>query len=248
MRRMIAAVAAGACLALASTAAPAQDYPARPVKIVVPFDAGGPADVYARFLAQRLQEAMGQPFVVENRPGAGSLIGTEAVARSAPDGYTLLLMSNTQTVNESLVPNKPYALMRDFVAVAPINYSDLVLVVNPAVCRRQRCRSRQARQGEARHAQLRVVRDRHAVPHGGRAVQGDGRRGHRPRSVQGQRRRAHGRAGRAGRHDVRCGDDDERPRARRQGEGARHDRGQRPRRCCPASRRSPRPACAGTKR
>jgi tripartite-type tricarboxylate transporter receptor subunit TctC len=123
----------GAALALAGAAAPAQDFPARPVKIVVPFDAGGPADVYARYLGARLQESMGQPFVVENRPGAGSLIGTDAVAKSAPDGYTLLLMSNTHTVNESLVPNRPYALLRDFVAVAPINYSDLVLVVNPQV-------------------------------------------------------------------------------------------------------------------
>jgi tripartite-type tricarboxylate transporter receptor subunit TctC len=111
----------------------AQDYPNRPVKIIVPFAAGGPADVYARFLAQRLQEAMGQPFVVEDRPGAGSVTGTDAVAKSPPDGYTLLLMSNAQTVNESLIPNKPYALLRDFVPVAPINYSDLVLVVHPAV-------------------------------------------------------------------------------------------------------------------
>ena len=111
----------------------AQDYPTRPVKIIVPFAAGGPADVYARFLAQRLQDAMGQPFVVEDRPGAGSVVGTEAVAKSAPDGYTLLLMSNTHTVNESLMPQKPFQLMRDFAAVAPINYSDLVLVVNPEV-------------------------------------------------------------------------------------------------------------------
>jgi tripartite-type tricarboxylate transporter receptor subunit TctC len=98
---------------------------------VVPFAAGGPADNYARFIGQRLSDTMGQPFVVENRPGAGSVIGTDAVAKSAPDGYTLLLMSNTQTVNETLIPNKPYALMRDFVGVAPINYSDLVLVANP---------------------------------------------------------------------------------------------------------------------
>jgi hypothetical protein len=111
----------------------AQDYPNRAVKIVVPFAAGGPADVYARFLAQRLQDAMGQPFVVEDRPGGGSVVGTDVVAKSAPDGYTLLLMSNTHTVNESLMPDKPFKLMRDFVAVAPINYSDLVLVVNPAV-------------------------------------------------------------------------------------------------------------------
>ena len=120
-------------LSLLATLASAQEYPSRAVKIVVPFAAGGPADVYARFLAQRLQEAMGQPFVVEDRPGGGSVVGTDIVAKSAPDGYTLLLMSNTHTVNESLMPSKPFQLMRDFVAVAPINYSDLVLVVNPAV-------------------------------------------------------------------------------------------------------------------
>ena len=69
----------------------------------MPFAAGGPADVYARFLATRLQESMGQPFIVDNRPGAGSIIGTDAVAKSPADGYTLLLMSNTHTVNESLI-------------------------------------------------------------------------------------------------------------------------------------------------
>ena len=120
-----------AMLLLESLAAQAQNYPARPVKMVVPFSAGGPADNYARFLAQRLQDILGQNFVVDNRPGAGSVIGTDLVAKAAPDGYTLLVMSNTQTVNESLIPNKPYALMRDFVGVAPINYSDLVLVANP---------------------------------------------------------------------------------------------------------------------
>ncbi|HEX7436233.1 MAG TPA: tripartite tricarboxylate transporter substrate binding protein [Caldimonas sp.] len=106
----------------------AQDYPTRTVRIIVPFAAGGPADVYARFIGQRLQEVLGQAFIVDDRPGAGSIIGTDAVAKSTPDGYTLLLMSNTHTVNESLIPTKPFQLMRDFVAVAPINYSDLVLV------------------------------------------------------------------------------------------------------------------------
>ena len=120
-------------LAALCSAALAQDYPNRPVKIIVPFAAGGPADVYARFLAQRLQEALGQPFVVDDRPGGGSIVGTDAAAKSAPDGYTLLLMSNTHTVNESLIPNKPFVLTRDFVPVAPINYSDLVMVVHPSV-------------------------------------------------------------------------------------------------------------------
>jgi tripartite-type tricarboxylate transporter receptor subunit TctC len=118
---------ASALLVLAPWAA-AQDYPSRPVRVVVPFAAGGPADVYARFMATRLQEALGQGFVVDNRPGAGSVIGTDAVAKSPPDGYTLLLMSNAHTVNESLIPNKPFQLMRDFVPIAAINYSDLVLV------------------------------------------------------------------------------------------------------------------------
>jgi tripartite-type tricarboxylate transporter receptor subunit TctC len=126
-------LAIGMASTVAVLPALAQTYPARPVRVVVPFAAGGPADVYARFMAQRLQEALGQPFVVDDRPGAGSVIGTDSVAKSAPDGYTLLLMSNAHTVNESLIPNKPFQLMRDFVAIAPINYSDLVLVANPAV-------------------------------------------------------------------------------------------------------------------
>ena len=123
----------GLAATVLATSAVAQTYPSRPVKIIVPFAAGGPADNYARFLAQRLQEALGQPFVVDDRPGAGSVIGTDAAAKAAPDGYTLLLMSNTHTVNESLIPDKPFKLMRDFVAIAPINYSDLVLVANPAL-------------------------------------------------------------------------------------------------------------------
>ena len=129
----LAALIATLAAALAAATSQAQDYPARSVRMVVPFAAGGPADIYARFLAQRLTESLGQSFVVDNRPGGGAVIGTDAVAKSAPDGYTLLVMSNAHTVNESLMTNKPYALMRDFVGIAPINYSDLVLVVHPSV-------------------------------------------------------------------------------------------------------------------
>jgi tripartite-type tricarboxylate transporter receptor subunit TctC len=111
----------------------AQEYPSKPVKIIVPFAPGGPADIYARAIAQRLQEALKQSMIVENRVGGGAVIGTDAAAKSAPDGYTLLMMSNTQTVNESLIPNKPYQLMRDFVPVAPVNSSDLLLVINPSL-------------------------------------------------------------------------------------------------------------------
>src|SRR6185312_1840157 len=108
------------------------DYPNRVVKFIVPFGVGGPADIYARVLAQYLGEKTKQSFIVEDRPGAGSIIGSDLVAKSAPDGYTLLIMSNTHTTNETLVPNKPFQLMRDFVPVASINSSDLVMVVPTA--------------------------------------------------------------------------------------------------------------------
>jgi tripartite-type tricarboxylate transporter receptor subunit TctC len=110
----------------------AQDYPVKPVRIIVPFAAGGPADLFARVMAQRLQESLGQNFIVENKVGGGAIIGTDAAAKAAPDGYTLLMMSNTHTVNESLIPVKPYELLRDFVPVAPINSSELLLVVHPS--------------------------------------------------------------------------------------------------------------------
>src|SRR5215468_8392010 len=122
-------------IALLATPAVAQDYPSRPVKIIVPFGPGGPADVVARQLGSILQENFGQPFVVENRTGAGGVIGTVEAAKSPPDGYTLLMMSNTQTANESLVPlaQRKYELMRDLAPIAPVNYSDLVIVVHPSV-------------------------------------------------------------------------------------------------------------------
>lgn len=131
--RRVLGLAAALFVSVVPFAAQAQDYPTRSVKFIVPFGAGGPADVYARVLAQHLGETLKQPFVVENRPGAGSIIGSDAVAKSDPDGYTLLVMSNTHTVNETLQPNKPFKLMEDFVAVAPISYSDLLMVIHPSV-------------------------------------------------------------------------------------------------------------------
>jgi len=131
MRALLAAVV----VILTSPALPAkaQQYPSKPVRMIVPFGAGGPADVFARVIAQHLSEDLKQSFVIEDRPGAGAIIGTDAVAKSAPDGYTLLVMSNTHTTNESLIPNRPYQLMRDFAAIAPINSSDLLMVAHPSV-------------------------------------------------------------------------------------------------------------------
>ena len=111
----------------------AQAFPAHTVKIIVPYGAGGPADIYARFIGAKLAESLGQPFVVEDRPGGGAVVGTDAVAKSAPDGYTLLMMSNTHTVNETLIPKKPYDLMKDLAPITGVNYSDLLMVVHPSV-------------------------------------------------------------------------------------------------------------------
>jgi tripartite-type tricarboxylate transporter receptor subunit TctC len=132
---MLPVLKVAVALVLATLAGPvlAQDYPVRAVKIIVPFGAGGPADVYARVIGQSLQETFKQSFIIENRPGAGALIGTGEVAKSTPDGYTLLMMSNTHTVNETLIANRPYQLMRDFAPVAPVNSSDLLMVVHPSV-------------------------------------------------------------------------------------------------------------------
>src|SRR5262245_1287546 len=103
----------------------AQDYPSRPVRIIVPFGAGGPADVTARQIGNILQESFGQPFVVENRTGAGGVIGTVEAAKSPPDGYTLLMMSNNQTANESLVPKRKYELMGDLAAFEQVECANL---------------------------------------------------------------------------------------------------------------------------
>jgi len=125
--------AAWLAIALSALPASAQNYPAHPVKVIVPYAVGGSADVYGRFLAAKLSQTMGQPFVIENRPGGGAVIGTDAVAKSAPDGYTVLIMSNTHTVNETLIPKKPYDLMRDLAPVTGINSQDLLLVGAPTL-------------------------------------------------------------------------------------------------------------------
>src|SRR5712664_4118401 len=129
---MLRALLSFLAIALAAPAL-SQPYPSRTVRIVVPFAVGGPADIYARFIGAKLQDALGQPFVIEDRPGGGSIVGTEAAAKSPPDGYTLLMMSNTHTVNETLIPKKPFDLMRDLAPISGVNYSDLLMVIHPSV-------------------------------------------------------------------------------------------------------------------
>ncbi|MEO3470685.1 tripartite tricarboxylate transporter substrate binding protein [Roseomonas sp. CAU 1739] len=131
-RRTALALGTLASATLARGAA-AQAWPSRPIRVIVPFGLGGSADVAGRFLAEPLTVALGQPVVIENRPGAGGTIGADAVAKATPDGHTLLLMSNTHTANETLLPNRPYVLMRDLASVAFINVAHHVLVVHPSL-------------------------------------------------------------------------------------------------------------------
>ena len=130
---VVVTFAAPAALNKAQAQEKAADYPSRPVRIIAPFGAGGPTDVFTRAIAEELRKSFHQTFVIENKPGAGTTIGTDYVAKAAPDGYTLLMVSGTQTVNETLFNHKPYKLMHDLVPVAPLIDSDLVLVVNPSV-------------------------------------------------------------------------------------------------------------------
>jgi tripartite-type tricarboxylate transporter receptor subunit TctC len=133
MRHLAALLVLATATTIGTPQSKADDYPSRPVRIIVPFGAGGPTDVFTRAIAEELRKSLHQTFVMENKPGAGTTIGTDYVAKAAPDGYTLLMVSGTQTVNETLYTKKPYSLMHDLVPVAPLIDSDLVLVVNPSV-------------------------------------------------------------------------------------------------------------------
>ncbi|HSR78201.1 MAG TPA: tripartite tricarboxylate transporter substrate binding protein [Xanthobacteraceae bacterium] len=129
---MVPAVLAIAVL-LGALSSRAQDYPSHTIRFIVPFGAGGPTDVFTRAIAEEMRKELNQPYMLDNRPGAGTIIGTAEAARAAPDGYTLLMVSATQTTVETLSPNKPYKLMRDFVPVASLMNSELVMVVHPSL-------------------------------------------------------------------------------------------------------------------
>jgi tripartite-type tricarboxylate transporter receptor subunit TctC len=133
MVRSLAACAALFALALAAAPASAAGYPDKPVKIIVPFAAGGPTDVMARLLAQKLSEKLGQQFYIENLAGAGGNIGTANAARSAGDGYTILVASSSYVVNPTLYKNCPYDAEKDFIPVTLAAITPNILIVNPSV-------------------------------------------------------------------------------------------------------------------
>ena len=132
-RRVMYLAAGAAALPAVSRVARAQTYPARPVRLVVGFPAGGAADITARLIGQWLQERLGQPFIIENRPGAGSNIATEAVVRAPGDGYTLLLVATPNAINATLYDKLSFNFIRDIAPVASTHRSPLVVVVNPLV-------------------------------------------------------------------------------------------------------------------
>ncbi|HEY9238989.1 MAG TPA: tripartite tricarboxylate transporter substrate binding protein [Burkholderiaceae bacterium] len=129
-RRLLAAAGAALCLA-APVFAQAQAYPTKPVKLVVPYPPGGPTDIVARLVAQKLSDAMGQQFIVDNRPGAGGNPGAELVARSTADGYTLVVATTAHAINPSLFKNLGYSLSKDFAPVSQLTSGPLVIVANP---------------------------------------------------------------------------------------------------------------------
>lgn len=128
----VAILALSAC-ALAMPQAAAQSYPAKPVRVVVPFPAGGPNDLVVRPTAQKLQELLGQPFVLDFRPGGSAIIGTDHVAKAPPDGYTLLILSVTFVINTATYARLPYDAVRDFAPISSIAAGDILLVVNKVV-------------------------------------------------------------------------------------------------------------------
>jgi len=132
-RRKLLHLMTGAALAAAAPPARAQSYPARPVRIVVGFSAGGPNDINARLIGQWLSERLGQQFIVDNRPGASGNIAMEQVVRSPPDGYTLVMVAVSSAVNATLFPNLPFNFLRDIAPVAPISRNVMVMEVHPSV-------------------------------------------------------------------------------------------------------------------
>jgi tripartite-type tricarboxylate transporter receptor subunit TctC len=133
MKKLAKSLIAAALCAASLGAVHAQSYPNKPVKLIVPFAPGGFTDVVARILGQRLSTAMGQQFVIENKAGAGSIIGTDFVAKSAPDGYTLVMISTTHVISPWIYKTVPYDPLKSFVAVTKLVDSPYVLLVNPKV-------------------------------------------------------------------------------------------------------------------
>src|SRR5271169_5053547 len=175
--QLVTHLAAGAALApVLSRRARALDYPARPVRLVDGFAAGGAVDIVARVLCQRLSQRLGQPFVVDNKPGAATNIATEEVARAAADGYTLLWTTTANTTNAAIYNNLNFNFIRDIAPVGTIDRFPLIMEVNPAMPAKSVPEFISLRQGQSGKNQLRHGRHRHDPARRRRAVQVHDRR------------------------------------------------------------------------
>ena len=132
-RKVASALLIFACIMIGSKDAMSQNYPNRPIRLIVPFAAGGPTDVVARIIAQKLAETVGQQVVVDNRPGATTIIGTELGAKAAPDGYTLLMIAASHSIIPSLRPKLPYDVLKDFTPVTLATAAPFLMVIHPSI-------------------------------------------------------------------------------------------------------------------
>ena len=181
-------LALGACLAgFGVSPTCAQDYPSRPIRIIVPFSPGGAVDGPMRLIAQELSKRLGQPVFVENKPGAGATIGSEAVAKSPPDGYTLLLASQTNAISASLYSKLAFNPIDDFAPISLLGREPGVLVVHPSLPVKDGAGTDRLREGAARQDRLRLVRQRQRPAPVRRHVRLDGGHQHEPRPLSRQR-------------------------------------------------------------
>jgi len=126
-------VTIGVLIATAGFAAAQQAYPSKPIRFIVPYPAGGPASALARLVGQKMTESWGQPVIVDHRPGGNTVIGSEALVKSAPDGYTIMVVATAHVINAHLLPNLPYDTIKDFAPVGTLGSTELVMVLHPSV-------------------------------------------------------------------------------------------------------------------
>ena len=186
-RKFLHLAAGAAALSAVSRIARAQTYPTRPVRIIVAAAAGGSTSFAAHVVGQWLSERLGHPFIVENRPGAGGIIGNEALVRAPADGYTLLMATVSSAINATLYATLyeklNFNFIRDIAPVAGVFRGPYAMVVNPVGSRQVGSRVHRLRQGQSPQTQHGVGGHRHRVPCGGRVVQDDGRRRFGPRAL-----------------------------------------------------------------
>jgi tripartite-type tricarboxylate transporter receptor subunit TctC len=161
---------AAALLALSAGSAFAQNYPNRPIRVLVPFAAGGAVDTLARLIGQKMSEGLGQPVIIENRPGAGGNLASDVLAKSPPDGYTVLQTVNGLSISPSLYKTLPFNVEKDFIAVTQLVQSQLILVANPKLEANNVAELIKLAKSKPGRAQLRIDRRRQsAEPHHGDA-------------------------------------------------------------------------------